>query len=405
MSKMTPFRQLITYEEALERIRKSIKPIKRTETVPIENALDRVLAEDIVANMSVPPFNRAAMDGYAVKADDTFGASSSNPKTLKLVETLHAGESSTRVLGKGECIQIATGSSIPKGTDAVVMVEFTERNDKTINILKPVYPGENISPKGEDIEEGQVILRTGEQLSPAQIGVLAALGKKEARVYAKPQVAVVPTGREIKEIGSVLKGGQIYDINSYTLISIISKNGADPAKIKAVPDTADELNKTIRKLLDCDMIVFSGGSSVGERDLLSNVIQEFGKIVFHGIQIKPGKPTLFALVDEKPVFGMPGYPTSCLSNAYLLLVPAIRQMARLPLKMEKTVKVPLAKRVVSSSGRTQFLTVKVKDGQAYPAFKQSGAITSMAEADGYIILPINIDVAEQGQEVTVFLFD
>ena len=405
MSKMTPFKQLITYEEALERIRKSIRPIKRTETVPIENALDRVLAEDIVANMSVPPFNRAAMDGYAVKAEDTFGASSSKPKTLKLVETLHAGESSTRVLGKEECIQIATGSPIPKDADAVVMVEFTERNERTINILKPVYPGENISPKGEDIEEGQVILKTGEQLSPAKIGVLAALGKKEARVYAKPQVAVVPTGTEIREIGSVLKGGQIYDINSYTLISLISKNGAVIAKIKAVPDTADELKKTITKLLDYDMIVFSGGSSVGERDLLSNVIQEFGKIVFHGIQIKPGKPTLFALVDEKPVFGMPGYPTSCLSNAYLLLVPAIRQMARLPLKMKKTVKVPLAKSVVSSSGRTQFLTVKVKDGQAYPAFKQSGAVTSMAEADGYIILPINIDVVEQDQEVTVFLFD
>lgn len=203
----------------------------------------------------------------------------------------------------------------------------------------------------------------------------------------------------------MLKEGQIYDINSYTLISVIGKNGAVPVKVKAVPDTVDELKKTIKKLLDYDMIIFSGGSSVGERDLLSSVIQEFGEIVFHGIQIKPGKPTLFASVDKKPVFGMPGYPTSCLSNAYLLLVPAIRQMARLPPKIEKTMQVPLAKRVVSSSGRTQFLTVKVRDGKAYPAFKQSGAITSMAEADGYIILPINVDVVEQGQEVTVFLFD
>jgi molybdopterin molybdotransferase len=405
MSKMTPFKQLITYEEALARIRKSIKPIKRTETVPIDNVVDRVLAEDIVAGMSVPPFNRAAMDGYAVKAEDTFGVSSSKVKTLKLVETLHAGESSTKVLGKGECIQIATGSPVPKGADAVVMVEFTERNNETVSILKPAYPGENISPKGEDIEEGRVILKTGEQLSPAKIGVLAALGKKEALVYARPQVAVVPTGTEVKEIGAVLKEGQIYDINSYTLISVIGKNGAVPAKVKAVPDTADELKKATKKLLNYDMIVFSGGSSVGERDLLCNVVQEFGEIVFHGIQIKPGKPTLFALVDGKPVFGMPGYPTSCLSNAYLLLVLAIRQMARLPPRIEKTVKAPLAKRVVSSSGRTQFLTVKIKNGQVYPAFKQSGSITSMAEADGYIILPINVDIVEQGEEVTVFLFD
>jgi molybdenum cofactor synthesis domain-containing protein len=402
---MTPFRELVSYEEALERVRKSIKPIERTESVSIEEALDRVLAEDIVASVSVPPFDRAAMDGYAVKAEETFGASSFEPKTLKLSEILHAGASSNRVLGKGECVQVATGSPIPKGADAVVMVEFTERNTNNINILKPVYPEANISPKGEDIEEEQVVLKTGEQLFPARIGALAALGRKEVKVYEKPRIAVVPTGMEIQEVGSPLKRGQIYDVNSYTLSCIINKNGAIPIRCKAVPDTADELRNAVKKLLEHDMIVFSGGSSVGERDLLMSVIQEFGTVVFHGIQVKPGKPTLFALVAGKPVFGMPGYPTSCLLNAYLLLVPAIRQMARLPPKMEKTMKVRLAKRVVSSTGRKQFLTVKIKDGQAYPVFKQSGAITSMTEADGYIVLPINIDVVEKNQEVTVFLFD
>jgi molybdopterin molybdotransferase len=405
MSKMTPFKELVSYGEALGRIRKSTKPIKRTESVPIEKALNRVLAENIVANMSVPPFDRAAMDGYAVKAEETFGASSLRPKTLKLTEILHAGASSKRVLGKGECVQIATGSPIPKGVDAVVMVEFTERNGNNVNVSKPVYPGANISPKGEDIEEGQVVLKAGEQLLPARIGVLAALGRKEVKVYEKPRIAVVPTGTEIQKVGSPLKEGQIYDVNSYTLSSVINKNGAIPIKRKAVPDTTDELRNAVKELLDYDMIVFSGGSSVGERDLLVSIIQEFGTILFHGIQIKPGKPTLFALVAGKPVFGMPGYPTSCLLNAYLLLAPAIRQMARLPPKIEKTMKVPIAQRVVSSSGRAQFLTVKVKDDQAYPVFKQSGAITSMAEADGYIVLPINIDVVEKNQEVTVFLFD
>jgi len=345
------------------------------------------------------------MDGYAVKAEETFGASSLRPKTLKLTEILHAGAPSKRVLGKGECVQIATGSPIPKGVDAVVMVEFTERNGNNVNVSKPVYPGANISPKGEDIEDGQVVLKAGEQLLPARIGVLAALGRKEVKVYEKPRIAVVPTGTEIQKVGSPLKEGQIYDVNSYTLSSVINKNGAIPIKRKAVPDTTDELRNAVKELLDYDMIVFSGGSSVGERDLLVSVIQEFGAILFHGIQIKPGKPTLFALVAGKPVFGMPGYPTSCLLNAYLLLAPAIRQMARLPPKMEKTMKVPLAQRVVSSSGRTQFLTVKVKDDQAYPVFKQSGALTSMAEADGYIVLPINIDVVEKNQKVMVFLFD
>jgi len=405
MSKMTPFKELVSYEEALELIRKSIKPINRTESVPIENALNRVLAQDIAANMSVPPFDRAAMDGYAVKAKETFGASSFDPKTLKLTETLHAGTSPNIVLGKDECIQVATGSPIPRGADAVVMVEFTERNGNNVNISKPVYPRANISPKGEDIEEGEVVLRTAEQLSPAKIGALAALGREKVKLLEKPSIAVVPTGTEIKEVGSSLKEGEVYDVNSYTLSSIINKNGAVPIKCKAVSDTADELKNATKRLSKHDMIVFSGGSSVGERDLLIGVIRELGTVVFHGIQVKPGKPTLFALVAGKPVFGMPGYPTSCLLNAYLLLVPAVRQMARLPPKTEKTMKARLAKRVISSTGRKQFLTVKLKGNQAYPVFKQSGAITSMTEADGYIILPINVDVVEKNQKVTVFLLD
>jgi molybdopterin molybdotransferase len=405
MSKMTPFSKLISYEEALERICKYVNPISRAESIPIEKALNRILAEDITAKMSVPPFDRAAMDGYAVKAEETFEASTFKPKSFQLVEILHAGASSNRVLRRGKCVQVATGSLIPKGADAVVMVEFTERNGKTVKVLKPVYPRANVSVKGEDIEEGQVILKAGEQLRPARIGALAALGRQAVKVYEKPRIAVVPTGTEIQEPGSPLKEGQIYDVNSYTLSSIINENGAIPIRCKAVPDTTIELRNAVKELPKYDVTIFSGGSSVGERDLLTSVIQECGDVLFHGIQIKPGKPTLFALVDGKPVFGMPGYPTSCLSNAYLLLVPAIRQMARLQQKTKKTMKIPLAKRVVSSSGRAQFLTVKIKNGQAYPVFKQSGAITSMTEADGYILLPINIDVVEKKQKVKVFLFD
>ena len=405
MKKMTPFKKLISFEEALERIQKSIKPIERTEMVSIENALERILSENVVANMSVPPFDRAAMDGYAVKAEDTRGASSGRPRTLKLVQTLHAGESSTKALSTGECVQVATGSPIPRGADAVVMVEFTERNDGSVDILEPARVGESISLKGEDIEKGQVILKGGGQLSPAKIGVLAALGKKEVCVYAKPHVAIVPTGTEIREVGSALEEGQVYDVNSYTLTLVVGKSGAIPVKVSVVLDEMEALKKAIKKLVNYDMIVFSGGSSVGERDLLSDVIQEFGEVVFHGIQIKPGKPTLFALVNRKPVFGMPGHPTSCLNNAYLLLLPAIRQMARLPPRIERTVKASLAKRVVSPSDRMQFLTVRVRNGWAYPVFKHSGAITSMAEADGYVILPANVDVMKKDQEVTVFLFD
>ncbi len=405
MNKMKPFQELVPYEDALRRIQKSVRPVERKETVPIENALDRVLTEDIVARMSVPPFDRASMDGYAVKAEDTFGATTLKPKNLKLSAVLHAGTPSKEIVGTGQCIQVATGAPMPDGADAVVMVEFTEKRGDAISFLKPVYPGANISPKGEDIEEGQVVLRGEQQLYPARIGALTALGMKEVSVYEKPKIAVVPTGTEIQDVGTPLKAGHIYDVNSYTLSSIINKNGGIPVRSQAVPDTTEDLKKAVKEFLEYDMLVFSGGSSVGEKDLLMNVTKDVGNILFHGIQIKPGKPTLYALVDDRPVFGMPGYPTSCLLNAYLLLVPAIRKIARLPPRATKTVMTRLAQRIVSSLGRKQFLPVKLKGNYAHPVFKQSGAITSMTEAHGYIVLPLNIDVLEKNQKVTVTLFE
>jgi molybdopterin biosynthesis enzyme len=185
----------------------------------------------------------------------------------------------------------------------------------------------------------------------------------------------------------------------------LSDNGALVTRSSIIPDSFEELKSAVKRFLDHDLIVFSGGSSVGEKDLLVKVVEEAGKILFHGVQIKPGKPTLFSLVQDKPVFGMPGYPTSCLSNAYIFLVPVIRRMARLPPKKPKIVKAKMAKRTVSASGREQFLPVKLMEGRAYPVFKKSGDITSMAEADGYLILPLNLDVIEEDEEVTVTLFE
>ncbi len=405
MDIMSPFKLLISREEALRIILESVKPIERTEWIPIDESLKRILAENQVADRDVPPFDRAAMDGYAVKAEDTYGASPTSLRTLRLVGVLHAGESSTRSIKRGECIRIATGCPIPPGADAVIMVEFTEETDRKVSIFRSVHPGANIAQKGEDMTEGKVILKMGELLTPAKIGVLAALGREKVRVYQKPCVAVISTGTEICEVGSKLKEGQVYDVNSYTLASVLSQNGAAVTKSEIIPDTYEQLKSAVDRFMNHDMIIFSGGSSVGERDLLVKVIGDMGKLLFHGVQIKPGKPTLFGLVGGKPVFGMPGYPTSCLSNAYIFLVPAVRQLAGLPQKEPRTVKARLAKRIVSASGREQFLTVKLKDGLAYPVFKMSGDITSMADADGYIILPVNLDVIEEGEEVSVTLFE
>lgn len=402
---MVPFKLLISRQKALSMILDSVKPIERTERLGIEESSTRVLAEEIVADEDVPPFDRAAMDGYAVKAEDTYGASDYNPRNLKLTSVLHAGESTSTRVSEGECIRIATGCPVPPGADAVVMVEFTEETEGNVSVFRAVHPGANISPRGEDIEKGEVILRKGELLTPAKVGVLAALGQRSVLVYEKPRVAVIPTGTEVVDLGSELEEGQIYDVNSYTLTSVLAENGGAVTKSPIVPDSFEQVKSAIMRFLDYDLIIFSGGSSVGEKDLLVKVVEESGKVLFHGVQIKPGKPTLLGLVKGKPVFGMPGYPTSCLSNAYVFLVPAIRKMARLPEKKSITVKAKMGKRIVSASGREQFLPVKITDGRAHPVFKRSGDITSMAKADGYIILPVNLDVIEEGEEVTVTLFE
>jgi len=405
MSDMVPFRLLISRQEALKTILSSVQALERSERVSIEESLGRVLAEGIVADRDVPPFDRAAMDGYAVKAEDTYGASDQNPRTLKITAVLNAGESIDTTMNKGECIRIATGCQIPRGADAVVMAEFTEEKRGKMSVYRAVHPGANISQRGEDMRKGESILKEGQLLTPAKVGVLAALGRRDVLVYEKPRVAIIPTGTEICEVGSELAEGQVYDVNSYTLASVLLENGALVTKSSIVPDSLDQLKSAVTRFLEHDLIVFSGGSSVGERDLLVKVVEESGKVLFHGVQIKPGKPTLFGVVKGKPVFGMPGYPTSCLSNAYIFLVPAIRKIARLPPKEPSTIRARMGKRIVSASGREQFLPVKLVEGKAYPVFKMSGDITSMARADGYIILPTNLDVIEEGEEVTVIMYE
>jgi molybdopterin molybdotransferase len=217
-------------------------------------------------------------------------------------------------------------------------------------------------------------------------------------------VAVLPSGEEVAELGGKLRQGQVYDINSHTVASVVRENGGIPVRLGIVGDTREDIRLKVTGALKNDLVVISGGSSVGERDLLVDVIQEWGEVLFHGIQIKPGKPTLFAMIEGKPLFGMPGYPTSCLVNTYLFLLPAVRKMANLPPRRGETVEARLARRVPGSVGRKQFLTVKVEGDEAVPVFKESGSITSIAGADGYIEIEQNVDILEKGAPVTVKLF-
>ena len=402
---MRPIRETIPLEEARALIDEAIVPLTRRERVPILQANGRVLADDIVSDRDVPPFARAGMDGYAVVAEDTFGASRYEPKTLRVVEKVYTGEVPTRRVNAREAAEIATGAPMPEGADAVVMVEETERaGADEVRILTPVYPRQNVGRQGADIVTGQTVLRAGEVLNPSRVGAIAALGITSVEVYQRPTIAILSTGNEIVEPGAPLAPGQIYDINRFTLSAIISEHGGTPVPHQTAQDTLDDLERAIDRCLEEDVLVFSGGSSVGERDLILDVIGRRGEIVFHGIAVKPGKPTVFGTIDGKCVFGMPGYPTSCLSNAYMLLVPALRRMAHLPPYQLRTITLPVGQRIVSTTGRHQFYTVRIVDGLAQPAFKASGDITSMSQADGYIEIPAQTDIVEKGQMVDVCLF-
>ena len=401
---MKPFGALLSFEKAVRIIDANVEQITRVETININDCLHRILAQDIIASRSTPPFDRAAVDGYALKAKDTFGTSRQSPGMLKISGVIYAGEMPELRVATGECTQIATGAKMPRGADAVVMVEDINCEDERIKVIKPVYPKANIAPRGEDIKKGELVLKGGVFLNPANIGVLASQGIARVSVYEKPVVAIIPTGEEIGEIGQKLKQVQIYDINSHTVSAVVRENGCQPSRFGIVGDTYGAIKASIEAGLEADMTVFTGGSSVGERDLLFGILEEMGEVFFHGVQIKPGKPTMFGKVGGKPVFGMPGYPTSCLINAYILLLPALRKISRLPPKRNIAVNAILGEKVPGSTGRKQFLPVRVDEEIAFPLFKESGAITGTAKADGYIVIDENIDIMEKGQPVIVTLF-
>jgi len=310
----------------------------------------------------------------------------------------------------GTCAEIATGAPIPEGADAVVMVEETSAAGDHVQFRVPTAPGRNIGRRGADITAGDLVVRGGEALTPSRIGALAAIGCAEVTVYAKPRVAILSTGNEVVDPGRPLEPGQIYDVNRFTLSAIVAAHGGVPQAHRAAQDTIGALAEALDACAHSDLIVFSGGSSVGERDLVSDLIAARGEMIFHGIAVRPGKPTAFAMVrtsgtsDETPFFGMPGNPTSCLSNAYILLIPFLRAVARLPPHTPRTVRVPMAQRIASTAGRHQFHTVRLREGAAYTAFKGSGDITSLSQADGYIEIPADQSVVEEGAVVEVTLF-
>lgn len=403
MSGMRPLEKLVSLDEALRAIDKVSKPTDRTEEVPIWSASGRVLAEDVRAGIAVPPFTRSAMDGYAVRSADVRSASAVRPTVLRVTGKIFAGNVARKAINPGQCTEIATGGMLPDGADAVVMVEDTSAKSRgSVSVLSSVAKDENVIWAGSDIAKGARVVRRGESLSPAKVGSIAAIGIDSIRCYGRPSVVVMPTGDEVVRPGEKLKPGQIYDVNTFTLSSAAKSFGAEVDVREIVGDSKGSLIDAIGSE-SADIIIFSGGSSVGEKDLIVDAVSEIGEVLFHGVAIRPGKPTLLGRVGNSLVLGMPGHPTSCLSNAYIFLEPMITKIGRYT-KRERAALAKLSADARLAEGRTTVLPVKFDRGKAVPVFKESSAITSMSNADGYVVVPPSGRRLRKGATVTVTLF-
>ncbi|ASA77893.1 gephyrin-like molybdotransferase Glp [Thermococcus sp. 5-4] len=397
------FLKVVPLEKALEVINSfPLKP--EIESVPLSEALGRVLAEDVTSPINVPPFDRATVDGYAVRAEDTFMASESEPVRLKVVGEINAGDTPTVELKPGESVYISTGAPLPEGADAVIQFEDVDREGEEVVIYKPAYPGLGVMKAGTDIPRGKTLLKRGTRLTFKDTALLSAVGFSEVEVFRKPKVAVISTGNEVVLPGTELRHGQIYDINGRAIVDAVRELGGEALFLGIARDDRESLKALIEKGIECcDMVILSGGASGGIRDLTSSIIEELGEVKIHGIAIQPGKPTIIGLINGKPVFGLPGYPTSCLTNFTLLVAPLLRKLLGRENEVRK-VRKKLAHKVFSVKGRRQFLPVRIEGEKALPILKGSGAVTSFVDADGFIEVPENVEILEAGEEVEVTFF-
>lgn len=408
------FRKLLTFDEAQKVIASNFKPsdIGEEEAVLLE-AYSRVLSENIVSTLDIPPFSRSTVDGYAVKAEDTFGADENQPVTLKLSGTVNIGEQPKVVIAKGEAAEIVTGAPIPDGADAIVMVEDTEQENCDLKVFSAVTVNENIMKKGSDIKKDSVVLRKGQLLGSSEIGVIAAMGLTKVKVQRIPIVAVLSTGGEVTEPGKPLPAGKIYDINAYSLSTAVIESGAKPVYFGVIPDDKAALSKALQSALaSADLVLTSGGVSVGPRDYTPQIVDSLGKpgIIVYGIAVKPGKPTTVGFIGEKPVFSLPGHPTSALLIFYLLARPLIQQLAGRPVVDLKKVKAVAGSRMFSAKGRRTFVMVKLEFDKNCRLIAEpvetgaSGAITTLAKSDGFVEIPEDMQFVDVDQEVNVVLF-
>ncbi len=386
-------------------------PCVETEEVPLLNATGRVLAGNIVAGEDLPGFSRSTMDGYAVRGSSTFGATEGNPAYLTIVGSVSMGLSPEFSIGAGEACRISTGGMLPQGADSVVMIEHTEvLDDTTIEVYRSVAPGQHVIQAGEDIKKGEAVLFSGQRLRPQETGLLAAIGKSVVKVYKKPVVGIISTGDEVVSVEETPGPAQIRDINSYTLSSQVQQAGGIPVLYGIVGDDFEALyDKCAKALVQTDMVLISGGSSVGVRDFTIEVLSDLpdSSILVHGISISPGKPTILAKAQNKAIWGMPGHVTSAMVVFKAVVQFFLERIAGIhpQNRINPRISARLSRNIASAQGRVDYVRIRLfeKEGElwAEPILGKSGLIQTMVKADGLIEININTEGLDKGFEVEV----
>jgi molybdopterin molybdotransferase len=413
---MTTARELFnvrTPPDALQTLLAHLPAQVTTEEISTHDALDRILAEDLRSPSDLPTFRRSTMDGFAVRAADTYGATEGLPAYLQVVHEVFMGHAPSRALGTGECARIATGGMLPDAADAVVMVEQTQEvGQQTIEALRPVAPGENVVQIGEDVRTGDAILPRGHALRPQDLGGLVALGITSVRVARRLRVGIVSGGDELVDPLQAPGPGQIRDINSYTLAALIGRGGHEAHLAGVFPDEFAVLEDAARQALaQNDVVILSAGSSVSARDVTAQVVDSLGRpgVLVHGVSLKPGKPTILAVCDGKAVFGLPGNPVSCMVTYDLFVAPTLAYLSGAVVPPRRSVSARLTRNIASATGREDYVQVRLEPGahgglDAVPVFGKSNLIFTLIRADGMLKVPLDAGGLNAGAQVEVVLF-
>ena len=396
--------ELTAYGSAIDTALKLCEPIIETEDIPVAGSTGRVIANAVTAPVDVPVTDRAAMDGYAVIAGDLSNSTEDDCSVqLEVLGRVLAGDLSTPVVQSGQCLEVATGSQLPVGADAVLPVEQTTCDGTQLTVLASVNHGDHVSVRGEDLREGDLIVDKDSVGSPSVAAALASIGVSLITVRRKPRVLLVPNGDELVPLGGDIEPGQVYDSNSVALQALLESNGAIISRTPIVRDDPTALIEGV-SADDIDLVVTLGGTSVGRHDLVVDVVEKMGGVLVHGVAIKPGKPVLIGRVGRVPILGLPGFPTSCLFTGYLFAEPMVRALSGLPLNHRSRVSALLSTTVNSPPGKRQFVSVQVNGKQAIPVYRASSTITSMSRANGWIEIPEETTELVAGEQVEVTFF-